>query len=122
MKIQSGLLLIFSVLLFGCSTNTLDDLVDVVQIEEEELITFQDVAPTFSNNCTQCHSNPPQNGAPMPLVSFENVREAVLNRGLIDRISRTEGAPGLMPRGGPRLPQTRIDLISRWNTDGLLEN
>ena len=114
-------------LLVSCTTNTLDDLqpVQVVVEEDEgdpELVTFEQVGPIFSNNCTICHSNPPQNGAPMPLVTFENVRDAVENRGLIDRISRQEGAPGLMPLGGPRLPQQSIDLVSQWEEDGLLEN
>jgi len=87
-----------------------------------ELVTYQDVRFVFENICTQCHSNPTQNGAPMPLVTYENVRDAVLNRPLLDRISREEGASGAMPLGGPRLPQNTIDLIFQWNEDGLLEN
>jgi len=87
-----------------------------------DLVTFQDVRFVFDNICQQCHSNPPQNGAPMPLVTYTNVKQAVENRGLLDRISRTEGAQGLMPLGGPRLPQATIDLIMQWNDDGLLEN
>jgi hypothetical protein len=58
----------------------------------------------------------------MPLVNYQNVKEAVLDRGLLDRISRQEGEDGLMPFGGPRLPQQTIDLIFQWNADGLLEN
>jgi uncharacterized membrane protein len=92
------------------------------QEEIPEIVTFQDVKSIFENNCQQCHSNPPQNGAPMPLVSFENVRDAVLSRGLINRISRNEGDSGLMPLGGPRLPQSTINLIVSWEEDGLLEN
>lgn len=107
----------------SCSTNTLDDVVEPVEIIEPlELVTYQDVKQIFDSNCTRCHSNPPQNGAPMPLVNFQNVREAILNRGLIDRISRSEGAPGLMPLGGPRLPQSTITLVEQWEADGLLEN
>lgn len=124
-KFLVGCLLCFTgLLLSGCTTHTLDDLepVDVIIDDPIELVTFQDVSFVFENICTACHSNPPQNGAPMPLASYQNVREAVLNRGLIDRISRNEGAPGLMPLGGPRLPQANIDLIVQWNEDGLLEN
>jgi hypothetical protein len=58
----------------------------------------------------------------MPLINYQNVKEAIQNRGLLDRISRNEGASGLMPLGGPRLPQSVIDLIFQWNEDGLLEN
>jgi uncharacterized membrane protein len=110
------------VLLHGCTAKNLDELEAVQQEIPAELVTFQDVRFVFDNICQQCHSNPPQNGAPMPLVTYTNVKQAVENRGLIDRISRPEGAQGLMPLGGPRLPQTTIDLIMQWNEDGLLEN
>ena len=108
-------------LLSSCSQNTYDD------IEEEtdplpEIITYQDVKSIIDNVCLVCHSNPPQNGAPMSLINYENVKEAVLERDLINKISKNEGDNGLMPLGGPRLPQTSIDLIVKWNTDGLLEN
>jgi len=111
----------FLAVLTSCSNNTIDD---VMEPEEEapEVTTFQDVKFVFDNVCQQCHSNPPQNGAPMPLVTFENVRDAVISRGLLDRISRNEGESGLMPLGGPRLPQTTINLIVSWEEDGLLQN
>lgn len=106
----------------ACTSNTFDDLDPNVVEDPSEDVTFEDVRFVFDNICTQCHSNPPQNGAPMPLVNYENVRDAVLTRGLLDRISRSEGEDGLMPLGGPRLPQETIDLIFQWNIDGLLEN
>ena len=109
-------------LLHGCTTRNIDELMPVQQEVSVDLVTFQDVRFVFDNICQQCHSNPPQNGAPMPLVTYTNVKQAVENRGLLDRISRTEGAQGLMPLGGPRLPQATIDLIMQWNDDGLLEN
>ena len=58
----------------------------------------------------------------MSLTTFLDVKNSVENSGLIDRITRNEGAGGLMPLGGPRLPQASIDLIVQWNEDGLLEN
>lgn len=116
-------LICIATLLFSCTANTLDDVFVPVEIDPGgEPVTYQDVRFVFENICTQCHSNPTQNGAPMPLVTYENVRDAVLNRPLLDRISREEGASGAMPLGGPRLPQNTIDLIFQWNEDGLLEN
>lgn len=116
-------LICIAALLSSCTANTLDDVFVPVEIDPGgELVTYQDVRFVFENICTQCHSNPTQNGAPMPLVTYENVRDAVLNRPLLDRISREEGASGAMPLGGPRLPQNTIDLIFQWNEDGLLEN
>jgi hypothetical protein len=40
---------------------------------------------------------------------------------LVDRISRAQGAPGIMPKSGTRLPQATIDKIIKWKTDGFQE-
>jgi len=117
--ILTNLVLILTI--SSCSQSTYDD------IEEEvdpipEIVTYLDVKPIIDDVCLACHSNPPQNGAPMSLVTYENVKEAILERDLINKISKNEGDNGLMPLGGPRLPQSSIDLIVKWNTDGLLEN
>lgn len=40
--------------------------------------------------------------------------------GLISRISLNSGDPGAMPPAG-KLPQSTIDLIVKWKTDGLKE-
>ena len=109
------------VLFVNCTNDTLDDIVvdEVIPIEN---VTYQDVRSTFETICTACHSNPPQNGAPMSLATYQDVKNAVQNRGLIDRISRAQGEGGMMPAGGQRLPQATIDLIVEWDEDGLLEN
>lgn len=106
----------------GCTTSTYDDIEEIQEQDPAEVVTFQDVAFIFENNCTSCHSNPPQNGAPMALINYSDIKEAIQTRGLLSRISRDEGEQGLMPLGGPRLPQQQIDLITQWNLDGLLEN
>ncbi|HPF11284.1 MAG TPA: hypothetical protein PKW08_12510 [Flavobacteriaceae bacterium] len=106
----------------SCTSHTYDDVVDTTPQGNDQPVTFQDVKFVFETICQQCHTNPPQNGAPMPLVTFQNVREAVLTRGLLERISRDESDPGLMPFGGPKLPQNIIDLIFQWEADGLLQN
>ena len=105
----------------SCTQNTYDD----IEADEEpfpEVVTYQDIKWTIDNICLSCHGNPPQNGAPMSLETYDNVKQAVLNRGLLDRISKNDGEDGLMPLGGPRLPQSTIDLIFQWEVDGLLEN
>lgn len=115
-------LILISFLIVSCSTSTYDDIEEIQEENQGELVTYQEIASIFENNCTVCHSNPPQNGAPMALTNFSEVKDAVEDRGLLDRISREEGEQGLMPLGGPRLPQQQIDLIMQWNIDGLLEN
>ncbi len=109
------------IIVTSCTESTYDD----IEADDEpipEVVTYLDIKPAIDNNCLNCHSNPPQNGAPMSLVTYDNVVEAVLNRELLDRISRNEGEDGMMPLGGPRLPQSTIDLIFQWEEDGLLEN
>ena len=105
----------------SCTESTYDD----IEADAEplpEVVTYLDIKPTIDNFCLSCHGNPPQNGAPMSLVTYENVKEAVLNRALLDKINKNDGEDGLMPLGGPRLPQATIDLIFQWEVDGLLEN
>ena len=108
-------------IIISCTQSTFDD-IEADEVPLPEIVTYQDIKPIINNVCLVCHSNPPQNGAPMSLETFNNVKEAVLNRDMLDRISRNPGADGLMPLGGPRLPQPSIDLIFQWERDGLLEN
>lgn len=100
-------------------------------VSEEDLIDTQPVAETtydkdikaiIDNNCINCHANPPINGAPVSLINYNQVKNAVQNSNLINRISAQAGSPGAMPAGGPRLPQNLIDLIIQWDSEGLLEN
>ena len=114
------LTLICIVLFWSCTTASEDDLIDTTPLED--IITYvDDVKSIMDNNCIFCHSEPPENGAPMPLLSYEQVKEAVENRDLIERIS-TEDLAFVMPFGGPRLPQNLIDIVIKWQTDGLLED
>ena len=113
--------LIISLAFVGCTSTTYDD----IGSDDDpilDIITYQEVKPIIDNNCLNCHSNPTQNGAPMQLTTYDNVKEAMLNRGLLNRISLNDGADGLMPLGGPRMSQSSIDLIARWAEDGFLEN
>ena len=124
MKKRSFFILGAAVLfIYGCTTRTLDDVMDEMEpIPTGNVVTYQDIKPIIDNNCVQCHGNPPQNGAPMSLSTYSQVRQAVENRGLIDRISLPEGDSGLMPLGGPRLPQSSINMIIQWRDDGFPEN
>lgn len=105
--------------LASCTNDSTADLIDTTPINEE--ITYQlNVKSIIDNNCVECHGTIPSNGAPMSLTTYENVKDAVLNNGLIERIILENGQSGLMPLGGPRLPQNRIDEIIKWETDGFI--
>ena len=108
--------------LISCSNSSENDLIDE-PLPEAEIVTYNTHVKTIiDNNCISCHSNPPTNGAPISLTTYGNVKNAVENSNLIGRISAQVGETGAMPFGGPRLPQSLIDIIIQWEADGLLES
>ncbi|MBC8884336.1 cytochrome c [Flavobacterium piscinae] len=112
----------FAFTVFVLNSCTTDSLSDLTIVQEIETVNYtQNIKLIIDNNCISCHAATPVNGAPNSLTTYENVKEAVLNRGLIERISIAEGSPGAMPLGGPRLPQNDINTIIQWNAEGLLE-
>lgn len=99
----------------SCSSNSPNDLEGDIPTN----VTYsENVRPIIQSNCIRCHQEPPINGAPMPLIDYDKVKQAILERGLLDRISRAQGSQGLMPNGGPRLSQTNIDIIKKWRAQG----
>ena len=110
----------FSSIFVSCTDDNPSTLLD--DTPNTDVITYnQNVKSIIDNNCVVCHAAVPKNGAPMPLVTYSQVKEAVMNRGLLTRISLENGNSSLMPNGGPRLPQVTIDMILKWEKDGLLE-
>ena len=114
------LLPLFSMLIIqsSCENDSEDDLVDTTPVTEISYIN--DIKTIIDSNCIACHNDPQQNGAPMALLTYANVIEAIENRGLISRIS-SQDPSFLMPAGGNRLPQATIDLVIQWQQEGLLE-
>lgn len=104
----------------SCTNESVDDLIDDTVITGQ-IKYNQNVKSIIDNNCISCHGTVPSNGAPMALVTYAQVKNAVENRGLLDRIQRQNGDGLLMPQGGPRLPQNIIDVFMQWNTNGLQE-
>ena len=110
----------FTSILVSCTNDNPTTLMDDVPVAG--LTTYnQNVKSIIDNNCIVCHASVPKNGAPMSLVTYDQVKEAVINRGLLTRISLENGNSSLMPNGGPRMPQAAIDMIIKWEKDGLLE-
>jgi hypothetical protein len=113
------ILLIGMIVFNGCANDSSSDLLDIEVVDE---VTYtENIKSIIDNNCIVCHATVPINYAPMPLTTYENVKEAVQNRGLLDRISRAQGVEGMMPYDGTRLPQGLIDLVFQWSVDGLQE-
>jgi uncharacterized membrane protein len=80
----------------------------------------KNVKSIIDGNCVSCHSSG-RSAAFRPLTTYAEVKAAVESAGLLNRIQLQSGQQGLMPQGG-RMSQANIDLIVKWNTDGLKEN
>ncbi|WP_395049184.1 hypothetical protein [Flavobacterium sp.] len=110
---------ILFLLLLSCTNYSESDLMDS---STQATITYTNsIKSIIDNNCNFCHGNISSNGAPMSLTSYQNVKDAVLSRGLIDRISKAQDAPGMMPYGGTRLPQSNIDQVIAWKNTGFTQ-
>lgn len=113
------ILLILAITFSNCSNVSESDLIDATPINDPITYTSQ-VKAIIDNNCIECHNNPPINDAPMSLLNYEDVVDAIQNRDLIDRIS-SQDLGFVMPFGGPRLPQNLIDIIIQWEEEGFIE-
>jgi hypothetical protein len=91
MHIRTLLKLAIAGMLFAaCTNDSPEDLFEGGPIYGN--VTYNaNVKTIITNNCIRCHNAPPVNGAPMQLTTYEDVKNAVLNRGLLDRISRQNG-------------------------------
>ncbi|WP_144214164.1 cytochrome c [Flavobacterium anhuiense] len=84
-------------------------------------ITYtKNVKSIIDANCIGCHQSGRSAGF-RPLTTYAEVKAAVESAGLLNRIQLQTGQQGIMPQGG-RMAQANIDLIVKWNTDGLKEN
>ncbi|MCD0472281.1 cytochrome c [Flavobacterium sp. JAS] len=84
-------------------------------------ITYtKNVKSIIDASCAGCHSSG-GSASFRPLTTYAQVKSAVESAGLLSRIQLQNGQQGLMPQGG-RMSQANIDLIVKWNTDGLKEN
>ena len=101
-----GGILLSTVFLYSCSSDSDDD-------PNMNSVTYStNVKAIIDGNCLGCHGNPTANGAPMSLITYTQVKEAVENRNLIGRIEN-----GSMPPAGA-LTSAQIQLIKNWQSGG----
>ncbi len=107
-------------LMVNCSSDSTDDLLSD-PTPTPTTVTYNDnIKSIMTNNCISCHGSSPTNGAPMPLTTYSQVKSAVETRGLIARINSTSNP--MPPSSSNPLSNADKSLISKWETDGLLEN
>ena len=102
---------------FNCESDSLDEANNSLQDQDLIVSYNSEIASIMSVNCISCHSNPPVNGAGIPLSTYSQVKESIDL--VLNRIQRKPGDPKLMPIGGAKLPQNKINLIQKWKDDGL---
>jgi mono/diheme cytochrome c family protein len=104
--------------LVSCDSNTYEDIEEEIIIDGPVTYTAN-VKAIIDANCVMCHSN---GGAAAfrPLTNYAEVKAAVEEAGLLNRIQLQNGEPGIMPSTG-RMPQSTIDVVLQWNADGLPE-
>lgn len=105
---------LISLFIMSCSSDSEEDLTppedDGGEIVDNDVTYTANIRPIITNNCIVCHNNPPINGAPFPLTTFNDVSSRASSV-----FARTNN--GTMPPSG-KLPQANIDLISDWIAGG----
>lgn len=100
----------------SCERRTFEDISESTPITQTVKYT-ENVKPIIQNNCISCHSAS-GSAAYYPLTNYAETKTAIDN--IISRIQKPVGDPEKMPQGGS-LSQNNIDIIKKWNADGLLE-
>ena len=81
--------------------------------------TFSDcVKPIFEQNCVGCH----QIDHLLHLLTYEDIKEAVLNGKVIESIEKEENELGFMPLNANKLTSQEIELIKNWKENGTPNN
>lgn len=112
-------LFVLATIFISCDSSTYEELEEPTVIDGP--VTYANTAKAIIDaNCVRCHS-PGGASAFRPLTTYLEVKDAVQNTNLLDRIQRQNGEPGQMPQTG-RMAQDKINLLLRWRADGLLEN
>ena len=108
-------MLLFLTVFVSCSSDSADDDTPTPPVNTD--VTYsKNVKPIIDGTCIRCHNNPPVNSAPMPLTTYDNVKDAVSNRNLIARVE-----DGSMPPDGNDLTSAQIKVIKDWESGGFKE-
>ena len=80
--------------------------------------TWCDVAAVMQAHCTGCHGDPPA-GAPLPLVTYEQLIEPSGGGTVADRVvARMNSTSRPMPPSGSPVPYDEIAIVEGWIAAG----
>ena len=123
MFMKNLIFIIFGILfLNSCIYDNEESLYGVSDCDTNFVSFETDIYPIISSHCTMCHGGPSPS-AGLALETYAQIYQSATdpNNGIIDRISRLEGDPLMMP-GSYRIPQCQIDKIVAWVEQGALNN
>ncbi len=106
-KKVSIVLMLFTFIMFSCSSDDSNPDPDL----DPDVTYAKSIKSIIDGSCLDCHGSSVANGAPMSLTTFDEVKEAVQNRGLIGRVEN-----GSMPPAGTDLTAAQVALIKAWET------
>lgn len=113
-SISNYITVLLIVLIFAsCESNTYSE------IEGDTVVTNptyqKDIKPIIDAACISCHNNGTGIGG-FPLLTYEDVRATTEFGNLIFRIDTATGEQS-MPLNGPKLSQSKIELIKLWKAN-----
>lgn len=77
-----------------------------------------DVEAVLRAKCRACHSNPPTNGAPFPLVTQDDFLAPYFSKS-VRETAITAISTDYMPLNGPPLPANEKELMLGWLDAGV---
>jgi hypothetical protein len=125
LSLRSCFLFLIGTLLLAssCTYENLEELYPPsAECVTENLSYVADIEPIIKANCATsgCHEGAfPSAG--LALTTYQEVSDATLNGNVINRITRPEGDPALMPTSG-KMSDCNIDKIVEWALQGAPEN
>jgi len=104
-------ILFLTFIISSCSGGSDDPIMDPPQ---DNNVTYTGtIKQIIDNNCISCHADPPVDGAPTSLITYLNVKDAVMSSNLIARVEN-----GSMPPQGADLTAAQVQSIKDWQSGG----
>lgn len=120
MKYLVLLILSITCLFSSCiKKNAEDAFPDVPDCELSGITYTLTIKPVISNHCLSCHTGTALTG--YDFSTYEGLKVVADNGKLINSINHVAGAPP-MPQGAAKLDDCTIEQITKWVSDGALNN
>ena len=115
-RLQIFTILILFLTFSACTSNSENETDPPGGTDPKDVSYEVHIKPIMTSKCTSCHKDPPINNAPMSLLTYQNVKDAVNNSGLINQVES-----GDMPPAGSDLSDAQVQLIKDWQKGGFKE-